>query len=243
MWTRKLSSGMSHVGILDPADFEQAFIRALSNDNVITKLQKAICGQLQKEVGELREIIKGKDKRISELENKVAEFERKQDDYEQYSRRNSIRVSGIAQEDSENLEQKVLDVFNDVMKVTPPVTPDQIDRLHRVGRPKKDVEQQVLVKFATYRIRNKVFRSKKNLKRPATSTENGQEPGEERIKRIFINEDLTSHRSSLLWNARKMKRDGKIQDYWSWDGQILIKNKVARIIPIRSLNELISECD
>ena len=51
MWTRKLSASM-----MDQEDFVQAFVRALSNDAVINKLQHAVCGQLQKEVGELREI-------------------------------------------------------------------------------------------------------------------------------------------------------------------------------------------
>jgi hypothetical protein len=47
---------------MDPGNFEQAFIRALSNDNIIAKLQNDISGQLQKEVSQLKGIITKKDK-------------------------------------------------------------------------------------------------------------------------------------------------------------------------------------
>ena len=64
MWTRKLSVSM------DQDDFLKAFVRALSDETVIRKMQHAVCGQLHKEVSELRDIIKSRDDRIAELEKK-----------------------------------------------------------------------------------------------------------------------------------------------------------------------------
>ena len=55
-------------------------------------------------------------------------------------------------------------------------------------------------------------------------------------QKIFINEDLTKYRAQLLYQARTLKRQKKIEDCWSWDGSILIKNKAAKIIPVT--NEL-----
>ena len=130
--------------------------------------------------------------------------------------------------ENEDVGQKILTLFNDTMKVTPPVTPDQIDRVHRVGPSRSDQPPSILVKFSTYRYRNKVFRAKKALKESNQSSDD----------KVFINEDLTKFRSNLLYLARNMKRDKLIQDCWSWDGTVLVKNKSARIIPIHSAADL-----
>jgi exosome complex exonuclease DIS3/RRP44 len=95
------------------------------------------------------------------------------------------------------------------------------------------------VKFATYKVRDNVFRSKKNLK--DVNTAQPDESGQGRMK-VFINEDLTKKRSTLLWNARKMKKDQKIQDCWTWDGTVLVKDNAAKIFPIHSYQELLTHC-
>ena len=92
---------MTGLGI-DQDEFIKVFVNALGNSTVIQKLQNAVCGQLQTEVAYLRDIIKSKDDRISVLENKVENLENKLDDMEQYSRRNSIRISGIEETSSED---------------------------------------------------------------------------------------------------------------------------------------------
>ena len=55
---------------------------------------------------------------------------------------------------------------------------------------------------------------------------------------IFINEDLTFKRSELLWQARKSKREGKVKDCWSVDGNIYVKDKHGVIKTIKNLVEL-----
>ena len=55
---------------------------------------------------------------------------------------------------------------------------------------------------------------------------------------IFINEDLTKTRGSLLFKARKAKKTDKIMDRCSADGQIIIKNKACKLIPIHNSNDL-----
>ena len=42
---------------------------ALSDDRVARKLQDTICGQLSKEVSELRDIVKARDVKVNELHN------------------------------------------------------------------------------------------------------------------------------------------------------------------------------
>ena len=101
---------------VDEDSFVHAFIRALSNETVITKLQNAVCGTLQKEVGELRNIIKSKDDQIAALENRISELEKKQDEAEKYSRWNSLRINGVKESESQDVVQNVINLFNDVLR-------------------------------------------------------------------------------------------------------------------------------
>ena len=48
---------------------------------------------------------------------------------------NSLRVSGIPEEPDETLETKVIDIFNKRLKFFPPMTENDLDRIHRVGKP------------------------------------------------------------------------------------------------------------
>ena len=133
----------------------------LRNDIVqYSELSKA----LQKEVSELREIIKKKENRIEKLEQSVDVLTYKLDDYEQYSRINTLRISGIPDEEEEDVMDKMMYLINTRLELSPPITPEQIDRTHRVGKFNAEKVRPILVKFATYRIRDQVFRNRKKLK-------------------------------------------------------------------------------
>ena len=235
MWTRRVSSSIVNMGI-NQDEFVDVLVRALSNETVIKKLQDAVCGQLQQEVTKLKDIIKSKDAVIDKLEQRVNELESGQDDLEQYSRRNSLRISGVDESDSEDVVEKTMNLINNTLGVT--MCTDQIDRMHRVGKKIADRPRPILVKFATYRARDKVMRSRRALKDISQSrTEDGGTQGQVQ-SRIFINEDLTKLRSNLLYHARQLKKQKKLQDCWTWDGVVLIKNNVAKIIPVRCLADL-----
>ena len=252
----------------DQQDFVKAFVSALNDESVINKLDSVICGhlnvdignlseaqkkvqkdleefkdmnlQLQKEVAELRVIVQNKDARISDLELKTEFLESKLDEYEQYSRRNSLRITGIEESEDEDVQQKVLHLFSTRLQLDTPVTSDQVDRVHRTGRPKLGSHRPVLIKFATYGARQKVFKNRKYLKKQPEVQDASEVNGDQMGKKhqIFINEDLTKARSHLLWKARSYKRDKKINDCWTYDGRILIKDKKNKIIPITTISEL-----
>ena len=64
-----------------------------------------------------------------------------------------------------------------------------LDRTHRIGKKRKSGSKPrpVIVKFARYKIREKVFKSKKKLK----------------AKNISITESLTGYQMSVLNEARE----------------------------------------
>ena len=62
-------------------------------------------------------------------------------------------------------------------------------------------------------------------------------PGE----RVFINDDLTRPRARLAARARKLRREGQVQDTWVYDGDIYVKKagQSHRVITERQLEALL----
>ena len=305
-WTRRLSNSMS----LDQEAFLQAFLLALEDDKVIKKLQSGVIGQLQAEISHLKQVIQKRDDVITALQNDLSEVKDANDALEQYTRRNSLRISGLKELQDENPLQVILTFCNSRLRVKPEVTINDIDRVHRIGKPDQKVDRKLLVKFATYRVRQRVYAARVRLKpknqhdpdapwktptsdvaaasngnssgadadettlhstksRDSTvpiTTEGGNDDDDEvdeedesdsrcnpdpidldvlrAIKaydgqeNIWINEDLTARRAYLLFQARKMKKSKEIIDCWSNDGNVLVKNKFRKIVPVHNIQML-----
>ena len=217
-------------------------------------------------------MIKSKNERIDKLETNVQNLESTVDELEQYSRRNSVRISGIVESEHEDVSKRVLDLFNHKMGVNTKI--EDIDRMHRVGK-RGDRPRAVLIKFATYRAREAVFRAKRFLKpgaprptrdapvwrlgdaaglqvTPETHPLPGeQDQGDDRQRQdavipdpqepfdgVFISEDLTEVRQTLLFGCRQARRAGKISDSWSYDGRVTVKDNDGHIKGIRKASDL-----
>ncbi|XP_052281055.1 adhesive plaque matrix protein-like [Dreissena polymorpha] len=87
----------------------------------------------------------------------------------------------------------------------------EIDRSHRTGKPGGPQPRPILVKFVSYRARQKLYSLRRNLK---TNKEHA---------RVFINEDLTQRRAQLLFVARGLAKAKRIESAWSADGIVLIR--------------------
>lgn len=209
----------------------EVFKEALCSEDFLEKLTSTVCGQLQKEVGELRSLLLRKEEQVTSLKTEVEALRCKTDELEQYSRRNSLRIDGLPDSTTEDPYQEVLKVANTHMKLKPPLSMEDIDRTHRVGPSQESRPRPLLVKFATYRARNRVMKARSSLRHLSPSA-----------PRIFLNEDLTKGRAKLLWEARQKKKEGGINDCWSADGRILIKNYANKIVPISNSTDLLKAC-
>ena len=119
------------------------------------------------------------------------------------------------------------------MNLNPPIDVEDLDRTQRVG-PKHDLvgkPRPLLVKFATYRTRNCVFKARANLR-----LSKPPQP------QVFVNEDLSKSRARLLWSARQQKHQSNRNDCWSADGRILVKNKANKMALIQNENDLMKQC-
>ena len=110
-----------------------AFIEALSDPLVVAKLNKAIdydristavSNQVEILIKPLTDKLAAKDAQINKLHTKCQALEERCDDLEQYSRKDSIRIFGLAEPHDENRFDSVTFLFNTQMKMKPLV---QID--------------------------------------------------------------------------------------------------------------------
>lgn len=125
---------------------------------------------------------------------------------EQYSRRNNLRVSGMELDNEKTTDDLVIELAQDMDTV---IEPYMIDRSHRVGN-----NDDVIIKFATYRYKRVFLKNRKLLK---TKREG-----------VWIAEDLTQTRAKLLYEARVLKRAKKLDAAYTLDGNIFVAKGEAR---------------
>lgn len=205
----------------DPAVLDTLRESVINYDLLIDKLSLRLESRFKK----MEEEIARRDKRISDLENTVSELALKCDDQEQYSRRTSVRISGVRELPNEDVIQLTNSVLDDLQLPARPV----INRVHRVGPTRKptDPPRPILCQFLSYPDKSTVMKNRSNLK--------DARPG------VYINEDLTRKRSKLLYDARQLEKNEKIIDAWSSDGRLAVKAKidgVTKIFPLTSPNDL-----
>ena len=155
---------------------------------------------------------------VKMLKSKLTEVTTKANDNEQYSRRNNIRIFGLAETEGEDCYDVVLKLCQNDLDIN--VTRDELDRAHRVGKPKKSRDGQtspppraMIVKLAGHSVKMKFFRARRKLG----------------PKRIFINEDLTKENHKLLLYVKKRCPEGV--SVYSVDGSIMARtsDRVYRI--------------
>ena len=101
---------------------------------LITPLHDAL-QQNTAQIGILRAQLAERDDTIQNLQSHVQALEIKIDDLEQHGRKGSIRVFGLPEDSPGTLEDKLLSLFNDNVKVVPPLTLNDIEVAHRLGKP------------------------------------------------------------------------------------------------------------
>ena len=99
------------------------------------------------------------------------------------------------------------------------LNPEDISRSHRVGQPVNDGKPRpVLVKFTSYRARQKLFLKRSKLKGAKGVNAN-----------VYINEDLCKARADLAYKARTARRQKLIADTWVFDGEVFVKDSAGNV--------------
>ena len=127
---------------------------------------------LSKKVDQLEIEIKNKDEKIQLLQNRVEILEEEKeslgkeiDDLEQYSRRNCLVLHDVVETNAECTDDIIIKTSAEELGID--VKQEDLDRRHRLGRVKRNENKPrpIIVNFARYAVRNKVFSNKqKNLR-------------------------------------------------------------------------------
>ena len=144
---------------------------------------------------------------VSELTREVKDLRRELELLKQYGRRNALRIYNPrwpAVRD-ENTDALIVNLAQEVLKV--PLNASDISRSHHVGRPSPHTPRPILVKFTSYRSRERIYKARQ-------------------IGAAFdisINEDLTQATAYLAYNAREAKRSGLLVDTRTMDGKVFVR--------------------
>ena len=165
-----------------------------------------------------------KDAQISDLQMRVVALEECCDNLEQYSRRNTLRIRGLPEAIHEDTDDLVKELAARKLEVQ--VADHDVVRSHRVGKRSEDrgTPRDVIVRFTTHNKKRAIMKNARKLKG----------------SKLFINEDMTKARATMAWEARNLKREGKITDTWTRDGVIFVKlgeNRIKSFTATRAWRE------
>jgi hypothetical protein len=183
-------------------------------NNIVVKIRDEIIHEFKKEV-------QGYVEKINQLEMELAKCKsdaiRSNDESEQYSRRNSLRIFGIPEsKKNENTDQLVINLCKEKLGLDIPL--HSIDCSHRLFA-KEGATKPIIVKFVSRNTKKLIYENKRKLKGT----------------RVVIKEDLTRMRHQLLNEC--IKKFGR--NVWTNEGKVLAKynNKVIIIKSLTDLNQ------
>ena len=202
--------------IRSKGDMTEWFKEALQDNDIRSLLRSSLDPE--------RQIEKNTEK-INDLETEVSRLTLELDELEQYGRRNAIRIFNPdwPEQTDENTDEMVLQLIHQKLNIRDfPIW--LISRSHRVGQKRNDgTPRPILVKFISYRAREQVFKARRLLPQG-----------------VYVNEDLTQATAQLAYQARQLRRNGLIDETWTYDGRVFIKkNGRSRGVLVRSLEDLV----
>ena len=202
-----------------------------NSPGIVAMFENIIDRSIKRNLQPLQDKLRDQNARITELEGKVDNLSccltsanQRIDDMEQYSRRSSLRVwSTVKETTGEQTDNIVCDVAKELGLT---IDSDEIDRSHRVGRPSTNKPRAILVKFISYKTRDKLYNARRKAK-----------------KGIFISEDLTRHRQDIFYKARQHQKAGTFSHTWTKDGRILVRLRNGDVRQISTIFDLDTTVD
>lgn len=128
------------------------------------------------------------------------------EELEQYGRRTSLRFHNVPMRDidKQRTDNIIVDIVKSKMKMIN-FSVDDINRSHIIGNINQG-KGQIICRLRNWKIKNSIYQLKTNLKSNAD--------------RIFVTEDLTKHRQSIVKELNIARKAKKISSFWTFDGRI-----------------------
>lgn len=171
------------------------------------------------------------------LKEQIEESERlseELDDLEQYTRKNSLEIHGVP----ENVYTTTEEV-GETLNV--PITSEDVEISHKLNAP----NNPIIVKFLSHKVKSKLYRKRVELKNVKVSDlflTSSDATAIGRENHLFLNENLTAYRRSIIKKANKMIKDKLLVSVWTMDGKVFVKTspsgKPVRIYSLGDLDNL-----
>jgi len=121
----------------------------------------------------------------------------------------------------------VLHLCENTLRV--PVLPADISITHRLPKGRFDKHRPVIVRFTNCRVGDQIYTARREL----SKVNRGQSDA------IYINEQLTKANESLFASCRRLWKENKIAETWTWHGVIYAKTvRDQRTVKVLSVNDL-----
>ena len=185
------------------------------------------------------EAVAAKDNEIAELKEQLRRTNEQLNDLEQYSRRLCMNISGIPETAGESTDRIVTDLAS-LAGVN--ITPADIDRSHRIGKPGDGKSRPIIVRFTNFPKRQEFYDARRQLRTPRRVS--GSTVSAEAAGKTFLSDNLTKQNQHTMYVARKMKKEGKLHSAWTDVGKMKIRLREGGPTKvIRSLEDLYAAAD
>jgi len=143
----------------------------------------------------------------------------KQDDLEQYSRKNSLELHGIPRNVYSSTEEAVLKVTNALNVI---VRPEDIEISHHI---RLKHSEAIIVKFVSHKVKSQVYRARTRLKNVSLTGLFQDCPTASRTEsnRMHMCESLTAYRRHLVNKLNMKRRNNELLSVWTMDGKVFVK--------------------
>ena len=162
--------------------------------------------------------VAAKDEEIKSLREDLKKATSQLNELEQYSRRMCVNISGIPETPNEDAKKLVLELSS----VTGAhLEPSDIDVAHRIGKHRPGKTRTIIARFATLSKRQAFYDARRAL-RGARAAPGSQLTGEI-LGKTFISDNLTQQNEFLMYQARQLKKKGKVFAVWSDQGRLKLR--------------------
>ena len=201
-----------------------SLIECFGNDSVTATLKKLLTPIVNQAVeAAVATAVASKDAEIKALKDDLKRVTNQLNDIEQYSRRLCVNISGIPENSNEDAKKIVMELSG----ITGAgLVPDDVDVAHRIGRPKPGKVRTIIARFVTVSKRQAFYNARRALRdKDGAGAPPGSRLTEDILAKTFISDNLTQQNEFLLYQARQLKKKGKLFAAWSDQGKLKVKEK------------------
>ncbi|CAH3139220.1 unnamed protein product [Porites lobata] len=185
--------------------------------------------KLDEELTKLKNNLTLKDKAIAGLEDDNYRLSQEVDDLEQYTRRNNVRIYGVAEQPEENSDNLAFDFFKSELNVD--IASNNISRSHRVSKKSGVEPRPIIMRFTKHNSKVAVM----SRRRPKPQNRKSQCPPH-----------LTINRREILKYLNKDIEEGIVSKVWTVDGVISFRpsgdsSVIERCTSLEDCQEIIAK--